>query len=61
MPMPFAEPVSVVALLELQQRQTQLLDRVERVDPEQLLFERANESLGHAVALGSPARTRGST
>src|SRR5437867_7513088 len=50
MSMPLAEPVTVVALLELQQGQAQLLDRVERADPEQLLLERTDEPLGHPVA-----------
>ena len=59
MPMPFAERVSVVALLELQQRQPQLLDRVEGADPEQLplsvpLSVRMNRS---ATPLPSGSRT----
>src|SRR2546426_5934269 len=52
MPMPLAEPLTVVALLEREQGDAQLLHRVERADPEQLLRERADEPLGHPVALG---------
>ena len=48
--MAFAEPGAVVTLLELEQRQAQLLHRVERPHPQQLLLERPDEPLGHAVA-----------
>ena len=42
----------VVEVLEREQREAQLLDRLERLHPEQLLLERADEALGAAVALG---------
>ena len=50
MPMPLAEPLAVVALLELDQGEAQLLHRVERAHPKQLLLEGADESLGDPVA-----------
>ena len=46
------QPLLVVAVLEREQREAQLLDRLERLHPEQLLLERADEALGAAVALG---------
>src|SRR5262245_19344055 len=58
MPMALAEPLPVVPLLELQQRQAQFLAGVERPHPESLLFECADEALGHPVALGLPYERR---
>ena len=46
------QPLLVVAVLEREQREAQLLDRLKRLHPEQLLLERADEALGTAVALG---------
>src|SRR5919204_1765151 len=45
------KPVAVVSIFERQERLTQVLDRGERLDPEELLLERADEALGAAVAL----------
>ena len=47
-------PLPVVAPPEVQQRQAQLLDRLEGPHPEQVLLEGADEALGAAVALGLP-------
>src|SRR5437867_1351329 len=44
MPMPFAEPLAIIPLLELQERLAQFFDRVERPHPEQLFLERADEA-----------------
>ena len=54
------QPLLVVAVLEREQREAQLLDRLERLHPEQLLLERADEALGAAVALrcGHERRSR---
>ena len=49
--MVFAEPFPVVALLELEQREPQLRHRLEGVHPQKLFLQRADESLGHTVAL----------
>src|SRR3954468_12864977 len=57
-PVPFDEPGCVVALPKDQQRLTELLDGVERLHPEQVLLERADEALGAAVPLGSPHEGR---
>ena len=52
------QPLLVVAVLEREQREAQLLDRLERLHPEQLLLERADEALGAAVALGCGRKRR---
>jgi hypothetical protein len=46
------QPFTVVLVLELEQRQSQLLDRREAADPEQLLLQCLHEPLTHPVALG---------
>ena len=43
------EPLAVVAVLEGQQDQAQVLERGEGLDPEELLLEGADEALGAAV------------
>src|SRR5262245_60763146 len=53
-----AEPATVVALLELVEGEPQILDRLEGPHPEELLLERADEALGHAVALRFPDERR---
>src|SRR5262245_40409464 len=58
MAMALAEPLAVVAILELEQGHAQLLDRVERPHPQLLLFQRADEPLGHALALRLPHKRR---
>ena len=52
------QPLLVGAVLEREQREAQLLDRLERLHPEQLLLERADEALGAAVALGCGHKRR---
>src|SRR5579871_3055056 len=52
------EPLLVVDLDPLEERETQLLDGAERVDPEKLLLERAEEALGDAVAFRRPNERR---
>ena len=47
----FTQPLVVVALLELDERALQLLDRLEGAHPEELLLQRADEALSDAVAL----------
>src|SRR4051794_473559 len=49
--MPLDDPALVIGPLEREQRQTQLLDGVEAADPEQILLQHANKTLGAAVAL----------
>src|SRR4051794_34144205 len=50
--MPLDDPALVVGLLERDQGQAQLLDRVEVADPQQVLLQGPDEPLGAAVALG---------
>src|SRR4051812_18074180 len=57
--MPLDEPALVVAPLEREQRQAQLLDGVEAADPEQILLQHANKPLGAAVALRFAHKGRG--
>src|SRR5438128_8481703 len=52
MPVPFTQPLAVVALLEVEERHAQFLDGVERPDPEELFLQCADEPLGDPVALG---------
>jgi hypothetical protein len=52
LPVRFAQPVPVAARVEHQESEAQLLDGVEGLYPEQLLFQRADEALRAAVALG---------
>ena len=47
------EPLLVVQLGPLNERQAQLLDRLEGPHPQQLLFEGADRALDAAVAFGS--------
>src|SRR5512144_2517121 len=54
----FAEPLAVVALLEVEQGQAQLLHGVEGPEPQQLFLERPDEPLGHPVAFGLPHERR---
>lgn len=58
-PVPLDQPVLVVGLFELEQRQAELFDGVERAPPEHVLLERADESLGAAIAFGRPDEGRG--
>lgn len=46
------EPSVVVAVLEGDEREAQVLDRGEGLDPEDLLLQGADEALGDTVALG---------
>ena len=55
---PADDPLPVVRLLEFQQGQPQVLDRVEAPDPEQILLEGAHEALRDAVALRLPHEGR---
>ncbi len=50
--MSFDDPGLVVGLLELLERQAQLLDGLEAPDPKQVFLERADEPLGTAIAFG---------
>src|SRR5215210_7292223 len=45
------EPLTIVAILESEERLTQGFDGLELLDPEELLFEGADEALGAPVAL----------
>ena len=47
------EPVLVVSLLPRFERLAQLFDGIEGADPQELLFEGADDSLGTAVSLRS--------
>ena len=44
-------PLVVVSVFEGHQSQAQLLDGIEGFDPQEILFEGADETLGDAVAL----------
>ena len=57
-PVPFDEPSRIVGLLESQQRLTQVLDRIESPDPEQVVFQGSDEPLGAAVSFLARGRTR---
>ena len=48
--MPLDQPRRVVDIPKRQKRVAQILDRVEALDPEQVLLERADEALSAAVA-----------
>ena len=48
------QPPLVVAVLEGHQSQSELLDGLKGLDPQQLFFERPDEALGYTVALGLP-------
>ena len=48
--MALEQPVPVELLLELEQHLPELLDAIEVLHPKQLLLERLDEPLGHAVA-----------
>src|SRR4051794_15444450 len=50
--MPLDDPGAVVGPLERDERQAELLDRLEAPQPQQVLLERTDEPLGAAVALG---------
>src|SRR5918994_4908083 len=52
------DPGLVVAPLELQQGQAQLLDGLEAMQPQQVLLQRADEALDAAVALGLAHESR---
>src|SRR4051794_5218082 len=62
--MPLDDPALVVGPLERAQRQTQLLDGVEATDPQQVLFQHANQSFGALLVIRggervmSPGRRR---
>ena len=61
--MPLDQRVFVVGPPEVDQGEAQFLDRPEGADPEQVLLERPDETLGAAVAFGRPdegRRRRGS-
>jgi hypothetical protein len=46
------EPLLVVLVLEHMQREPQVLDGIEGLDPKNLLLERADKALGNSVSLG---------
>lgn len=48
MAMSLTEPGAVVPILELEPRAPELLDGLERLHPQQLLLDRADESFGDA-------------
>jgi predicted RNase H-like HicB family nuclease len=52
LPVRFNQPVPVVTRVDHQEREAQLLDGVEDLYPEQLLFQRAAEALRAVVARG---------
>ena len=50
-PVPLAQPACVVSLHELAEFLGQILDGVEVTDPQDLLLDRADQPLGHAISL----------
>ena len=50
-PVPLAQPACVVSLHELAEFSGQILDGVEVPDPQDLLLDRADQPLGHAISL----------
>src|SRR4051794_20217968 len=56
--MPCRNPNFVIAPPDLQQCQAEFLDGVEAPCPEQILFQRADEAPGAAVALRPPYKGR---
>ena len=52
------QPLAIVELGPCDQRESELLDGGEGSHPEQLLLERADHSLGAAIALGHPHERR---
>jgi hypothetical protein len=53
-PWALAEPLTIVASLDLERGAARLLDRVEGPHPQQVLPERPDEALGDAIARGFP-------
>jgi hypothetical protein len=57
MSVPLAEPPTVVALLEFQERLAEVFDGLERVHPEELFCERPDEALGDPVGQSNRLHT----